>query len=329
MATKRRVFSGVQPTSQLHIGNYLGAIKQWVAGLDVNDNIFCIVDLHSITVPQDPVEFRRNIREVAATLLACGLDQTKCSLFIQSHVAAHSELAWILNCTASMGQLSRMTQYKAKAGDQKQNACVGLFTYPTLMAADILLYETDLVPVGADQKQHVELTRDLAEKFNSTFGEVFKIPSPAIPKVGARIMGLDDPTKKMSKSDPARWHAVKLLDDPDEVVKKFKRAKTDSGTDIRFDESRPGVNNLLTIYMGFSGETREEVEAHFVSKGYGHLKAAVAEAVNEGLRPIRERTNQLLLDEAELDRILRLGADRVRGDAEAMMNKVRSRVGLG
>lgn len=329
MNTKRRVFSGVQPTAQLHIGNYLGAVKQWVTGLESNENIFCIVDLHSITVPQDPVLLRRRIREVAAILLASGLDQAKCSLFVQSHVAAHCELAWILNCIASMGQLSRMTQFKAKAEATKENARVGLFTYPALMAADILLYQTDVVPVGADQKQHVELTRDLAQQFNNTFGETFKIPAPSIPPIGARIMGLDDPTKKMSKSDPAPGHAIKMLDAPEDVVKKLKSAKTDSGTEIRFDDSRPGVTNLLSIYLGFRGGTREEVEAHFAGKGYGYLKTEVAEAVNEGLRPIRERTNQLLQDEAELDRILRIGADRVRGEAEATMTQVRSRVGLG
>ncbi|XXX73287.1 tryptophan--tRNA ligase [Sorangium sp. So ce134] len=329
MNTKRRVFSGVQPTGQLHIGNYLGAIKQWITGLETSENIFCIVDLHAITVPHDPVKLRRQIREVAAILLASGLDQAKCSLFVQSHVAAHCELAWILNCVASMGQLSRMTQFKAKADAAKENARVGLFTYPTLMAADILLYRADAVPVGADQKQHVELTRDLAQQFNNTFGETFKIPAPAIPAVGARIMGLDDPTKKMSKSDPVWGHAVRMLDTPDDVVKKLKSAKTDSGSDILFDENRPGVNNLLTIYLGFRGGTRESVEAHFAGKGYGALKTEVAEAVNEGLRPIRERTNELLQDEGELDRILRIGADRVRGEAEATMTKVRSLVGLG
>lgn len=328
MATKKRVFSGIQPTGDLHIGNYLGAIKQWVAALDTSENIFCIVDLHAITLPHDPAELRKNIRASAALLLASGLDQSKCALFAQSHVAAHSELAWILSCVSSMGQLSRMTQFKTKADKDRENARVGLFTYPVLMAADILAYQTDAVPVGADQKQHVELTRDLAETFNNTFGVAFKMPEPVIPSVGARIMGLDDPTKKMSKSDLGAGHSIKILDSADDVVKKISRAKTDSGTDIKFDDTRPGVTNLLTIYQAFSGKSREDVEANFAGKGYGALKKELAEIVNESLRPIRERTQELLKDEAQLNAILRAGADRVRGIAETTMTNVRSLLGL-
>jgi tryptophanyl-tRNA synthetase len=330
LSTKKRVFSGIQPTGLIHIGNYLGAIKNWVQSQDAFDNTFCLVDLHAITEPYDPKELRSKVREVGGVLLASGIDPRKSALFVQSHVTQHTELAWILTCLSTMGQLGRMTQFKAKAASREEESIgVGVFAYPVLMAADILLYKTDRVPVGADQKQHVELTRDLAERFNQRFGETFVVPEPSIPPVGARVMGLDDPTKKMSKSDPATGHAIAVLDPPEEITKKIKRATTDSGTEIRFDESRPGVNNLLTIYRAFSGKSTEEIEAHFAGKMYGHLKVELAELVVESLRPVREAYARFAADQAELDRQLAAGAERVRGVAEKTMAVVRERMGLG
>ena len=250
---KKRVFSGIQPTGNIHIGNYLGATKHWVANQEIYDNIFCIVDLHAITVPQDPKVLKNKVREVTGLLLAAGIDADRSIVFVQSHVSAHSELAWILNCFIPMGWMQRMTQFKEKALKQKEQVSVGLFDYPALMAADILLYRTDVVPVGEDQKQHVELARDAAQRFNNIFGETFVLPEPVIPNVGARIMGLDDPTKKMSKSESAPGHAINLLDTPDAIRGKIMRATTDSQRDVIFDESRPGVNNTLAICRSFTG----------------------------------------------------------------------------
>jgi tryptophanyl-tRNA synthetase len=255
---KKRVFSGIQPTGEIHLGNYLGAVRNWAASQTEFENIFCIVDLHAITIQRDPQVLKRKIREVAGLLFAAGINLDQSTVFIQSHIAHHSELAWILNCFTPMGWMHRMTQFKEKSEKQRDQVSVGLFDYPALMAADILLYQTDQVPVGDDQKQHVELTRDIAQRFNSIYGETFKLPEPVIPKIGARIMGLDDPTRKMSKSEDNEWHAVALLDPPELIRKKIMRATTDSQREIVFDENRPGIYNLLTIYEIFSGLKRDD-----------------------------------------------------------------------
>lgn len=326
---KKRVFSGVQPTGNIHIGNYLGAIRHWVASQAEFDNIFCIVDLHAITVPQDPQELKAKIREVAGLLFASGIDPKLSVVFIQSHISAHAELAWILNCFIPMGWMQRMTQFKEKSRRQKSQASVGLFDYPALMAADILLYETDLVPVGEDQKQHVELTRDVAQRFNSIYGETFKLPEPVISSVGARIMGLDDPTKKMSKSETQHGHAIHLLDSPDDIRSKIMRAVTDSLREIRFDESRPGIYNLLVIYELFTGFSRPDIEARFEGKGYADFKREVAEAIIEGLHPIQSRYNDLKADPAYIDSLLAEGAYKARPIAERVLAAVKNKVGFG
>jgi tryptophanyl-tRNA synthetase len=326
---KRRVFSGIQPTGSLMIGNYLGAIKYWVSSQDNYDNVFCIVDLHAITVQQDPEVLKTRIREVAGLLLAAGIDPKRSILFIQSHISAHSELAWILNCFIPMGWMQRMTQFKEKSARHKEQVSVGLFDYPALMAADILLYNTDVVPVGEDQKQHVELARDTAQRFNNIYGETFVLPQPLIPDVGARIMGLDDPTKKMSKSETASDHAINLLDPPDAIRAKIMRATTDSLKEIRFDESRPGINNLLTIYHAFTGQSQKDIEAQFEGKGYSDFKKALAEVVVEGLRPLQERYKELTADPTRIDSILADGANRARPTAEKVLAEVKKRVGLG
>jgi tryptophanyl-tRNA synthetase len=329
MTRKPRVFSGIQPSGNLHIGNYLGAIQQWVAGQGQKTNFICIVDLHAITVPQNPADLRRQTRELAALLLACGIDPQQTTLFVQSHVRAHAECSWVFSCITPLGWLERMTQYKAKAQKQ-ESVMTGLLTYPVLMAADILLYDADEVPVGEDQKQHIELTRDLAQRFNYLFGETFVIPKPVIRESGARIMGLDDPTVKMSKSETTRGHAIRIIDDPDEIRWAIKRAVTDSFNEIRFSDEpeRAGVNNLLQIYELLTGRSRPEIEAHFAGKGYGALKRELAEVVIEALRPIRERYYQLMDDPAELDRILAIGAEQARAVAEPKMTLILERVGF-
>jgi tryptophanyl-tRNA synthetase len=329
MTRKPRVFSGIQPSGNLHIGNYLGAIQQWVAGQGQKTNFICIVDLHAITVPQNPADLRRQTRELAALLLACGIDPQQTTLFVQSHVRAHAECSWVFSCITPLGWLERMTQYRAKAQKQ-ESVMTGLLTYPVLMAADILLYDADEVPVGEDQKQHIELTRDLAQRFNYLFGETFVIPKPVIRESGARIMGLDDPTVKMSKSETTRGHAIRIIDDPDEIRWAIKRAVTDSFNEIRFsdDPERAGVNNLLQIYELLTGRSRPEIEAHFAGKGYGVLKRELAEVVIEALRPIRERYYQLMDDPAELDRILAIGAEQARAVAEPKMTLILERVGF-
>jgi tryptophanyl-tRNA synthetase (EC 6.1.1.2) len=329
MTHKPRVFSGIQPSGNLHIGNYLGAIQQWVAGQGQKTNFICIVDLHAITVPQNPADLRRQTRELAALLLACGIDPQQTTLFVQSHVRAHAECSWVFSCITPLGWLERMTQYKAKAQKQ-ESVMTGLLTYPVLMAADILLYDADEVPVGEDQKQHIELTRDLAQRFNYLFGETFVIPKPVIRESGARIMGLDDPTVKMSKSETTRGHAIRIIDDPDEIRWAIKRAVTDSFNEIRFSDEpeRAGVNNLLQIYELLTGRSRPEIEAHFAGKGYGVLKRELAEVVIEALRPIRERYYELMDDPAELDRILAIGAEQARAVAEPKMTLILERVGF-
>ncbi|MFC2070956.1 tryptophan--tRNA ligase, partial [Chloroflexota bacterium] len=298
---KERVFSGIQPTGNIHIGNYLGATQHWAAQQDKYDNIFCIVDLHAITVPQDPGVLKAKTREVTGLLLAAGIDPERSIVFTQSDVSAHAELAWILNCFTPMGWMQRMTQFKEKSQNQKEVVSVGLFDYPALMAADILLYNTDAVPVGDDQKQHVEITRDIAQRFNSIYGDTFVLPRPEIPDVGARIMGLDDPTIKMSKSEEASNHAINLLDSPETIRGKVSRATTDSLREICFDEGRPGVNNLLVIYELFTEKSREDIEAHFDGKGYADLKKELAEAVIEGLAPLQKRYQELTANPAYID----------------------------
>ena len=326
---KPRVLSGIQPTGNLHIGNLIGAIRHWVAGQDETDSFFCIVDLHAITVPQEPAALRAKTREVAGLLLAAGLDPKRCTLFVQSHVTAHAELAWVLNCFTPYGWLGRMTQFKEKSGRQREQASAGLFDYPVLMAADILLYQTHQVPVGEDQRQHLELTRDLAERFNHLFGETFRVPEARIAEVGARIMGLDDPSKKMSKSEESPHHAINLLDPPDVIRRKVMRATTDSGRSIRFDQQRPGIYNLCTVYQVFTGKEAEAIEEEWADCGYGDFKAAVAEAVVEGLRPLQERYAVYADDPAQLEAILAEGAQRARAEAAPTLALVKQRVGLG
>ncbi len=328
-AAKPVVFSGIQPTGQIHIGNYFGAVRRWAAEQDGAFNIFCLVDMHAITIPQDPATLRAQIVETAAILFAAGIDPEKSKLFVQSDVAEHGELAWYLNCVASMGELNRMTQFKEKSGKQREQVRVGLFTYPLLMAADILLYRTTAVPVGADQKQHVELTRDLAERFNARYGETFVVPQPAIPPVGARIMGLDDPTKKMSKSEQKTGHAIGVLDPPERIRKSIMSAKTDSGSEIRVDPERPGVTNLLHIYMAATGSSQADAEARFDGKGYGELKKTIAEALIEELRPLQERYRELRANDDHLHALLRQAAADVRPIARKTVDDVKRAMGVG
>ncbi len=322
----KRIFSGAQPTGNLHIGNYLGALRNWVALQHEYESFFCVVDLHAITVPQNPKELAAKTREVARIYLAAGVDPGVSTIFVQSDVQEHAELAWVVNCVVRISELERMTQYKDKAKRQRENVSTGLLTYPALMAADILLYQTDLVPVGQDQKQHLELTRDVAERFNRDYGETFRVPDPFIPKVGAKIMALDDPSKKMSKSDENVNGRVSLLDDPETVRRKFKRAVTDSGTDVRFDATRPAVTNLLTIFQLMTGKTPEEIEAHFAGKGYAQLKSDLAETTIEFLRPFQERMRGI--GDEELSRTLKDGAEKARAIATETMRAVRERMGI-
>lgn len=327
---KPRVFSGIQPTGNLHIGNYLGATRRWVAEQDERTSFICVVDLHAITLYQDPEELRQQIRRTSALLLAAGIDPQRSTLFVQSHVRAHAEGSWLLSCVTPLGWLERMTQYKTKAAKQ-ESVQTGLLTYPVLQAADILLYDADEVPVGEDQKQHLELARDIAQRFNHLYGETFVVPEPRIAEHGARILGLDDPSAKMSKSSKGRGHAVLLTDGDDEIRKTLRRAVTDSGREIRFsgDPEKAGVNNLLTIYQLFSGRDRQQVEADFATaRGYGDLKKRVAEVVIEGLRPIRERYHELISDLPELDRLLAIGAERAREVAETKLVEVKERMGF-
>jgi len=324
---KKRVFSGIQPSGDLHLGNYLGAIKNWVDAQHDNDNVFCIVDLHAITLPQDPQELHRRSRDLAKMYVAAGLDPEATAIFIQSHVKEHTELAWLLNCVTPLGWASRMTQYKEKSADSKERSSVGLLAYPMLMAADILLYQTDGVPVGEDQRQHIELTRDIAQTFNHHYGEVFRVPEAWIREEGARIMSLQDPARKMSKSEPAG--CIFLTDEPKVMSTKIKRAVTDSGREVRFDEARPGLVNLLTIYQLFAGGSRDSIEDHFAGKGYGALKTELAEVVLEGLRPLQERYAELSQDESYIEGLLRRAADRIRPLAHATMTAASAAMGLG
>lgn len=322
----KRIFSGVKPSGPLHLGNYLGALRNWVGLQREYESFFCIVNLHAITVPQDPQELAARTREIARHYLAVGIDPKVSTIFVQSDVSEHTELAWILNCVTRVSELDRMTQFKEKARTQRENTGVGLFDYPVLMAADILLYQTDLVPVGEDQKQHLELTRDLAGRFNRDYGETFRLPEPFIPKVGARIMSLSEPTKKMAKSDESPQGCVMLLDDADTVQRKFKRAVTDSGTEIKFDESRPAITNLLTIYQLMTGKQPAEIEAHFASKGYAQLKGELADVTVEFLKPLQERMSSI--SDEELNRILDQGRARAQEIARVTLNAVMARMGI-
>ena len=327
-AKQKIVFSGVQPSGKLTLGNYLGAIGNWVGMQQDYRCIFSVMNLHTITVRQDPAALRRQTLEVLAQYIACGIDPAKSLLFIQGHVSAHAELAWILNCYTMFGELSRMTQFKDKSKQHADNVNAGLFTYPVLMAADILLYHTDLVPVGQDQKQHVEIARDIAERFNGVYGDVFTIPEPMIVRSGAKIMSLADPTKKMSKSDPNQNAYVLLTDKPEDILRKFKRAVTDSGSEIRRGEDKPGVNNLINIYCAATGSTPEQVEQQFVGKGYGDFKMAVGEAVVEVLRPVREKTEDLLKNKDYLEQVYTEGAFQAARLADRTLEKVYKKVGF-
>ncbi len=322
----KRIFSGAQPTGNVHLGNYLGALRNWVALQHEYESFFCIVNLHAITVPQDPVLLAQKARELARLYLAVGIDPNVSTVFLQSDVLEHAELTWILNCIARMSELERMTQFKDKARKQQENVAVGLFDYPVLMAADILLYQTDLVPVGEDQKQHLELTRDLAVRFNRDYGDTFRVPDAYIPKVGARIMSLSDPTRKMSKSDDDPLGCVMLLDDAEAVQRKFKRAVTDSGTEIRFDASRPAITNLLTIYQLLTGQSPEQIEEHFDGRGYAQLKQSLADATIEFLKPLQERALGISVE--ELNHLLAKGRDKAEAIAGATMKEVKRKMGL-
>jgi tryptophanyl-tRNA synthetase len=322
------VFSGVQPSGVLTLGNYLGAIKHFVDYQTEEQSYFCIVNQHAITVPQDPKQLRENTRSLAALYLAVGLDPAKTTLFVQSEVPEHAQLAWVMQTIAYVGELERMTQYKEKAQSRGESIPAGLLTYPPLMAADILLYKATDVPVGDDQKQHIELTRDLAQRFNHRFGEIFPIPKMRAPKVGARIMSLQEPTKKMSKSDPNQQATIRLLDSEKEILKKVKRAQTDSDNAIRFDrENKSGVSNLLAIYSLCTGKSVEQLEQEYEGKGYGHLKVDTAEAIISVLRPIQERYQQLITT-SELDAILDAGAAKAREVASKTMREVEEAMGL-
>ena len=325
---KKVVFSGVQPSGVLTLGNYLGAIKNFSAFSDEYKCYYCVVDEHAITVRQNPAELRRRTYETLALYIACGLDPEKNTLFVQSHVPAHAELGWILDCYTMFGELSRMTQFKDKSLKNADNINAGLFTYPALMVADILLYQTELVPIGSDQKQHLELARDVAGRFNQIYGDTFVIPEPYIPKTTARIMSLAEPTKKMSKSDENENAVVRILDPKDVIIRKFKRAVTDSGCEICRGEGKEGVSNLMTIYSAFTGKTDEEITREFEGKGYGDFKLAVGEACADALAPVQAEFNRLMADKAYLEDIMYMGAEDAGRNAYRTMSKVRRKIGF-
>ena len=329
MDEKKVMLSGIQPSGDLHLGNYLGPLRHWPEMIEEFDCYFFMADLHTITVRQDPAQLRKRTLTQIAQYIACGLDPDKCVLFVQSHVPAHAQLSWVLNCYTMFGELSRMTQFKDKAAKHAENVNAGLFTYPVLMAADILIYQPDFVPVGEDQKQHVEICRDIAERFNGVYGDVFRVPEPYIAKVGARIMSLNAPEAKMSKSLPEG--CVFLMEKPEDIMRKFKRAVTDSDTErcVRYAPAeKPGVSNLIQIYAAATGKTYEAIEAEFEGQGYGKLKSAVGEAVVEVLRPIREETERLLQDKAYLESVYRAGAEKASRVAEKTLRKVYKKVGF-
>ena len=327
MEAKKRIFSGIQPSGELTLGSYMGAIKNWVALQDEYDCLYCIVDMHAITVRQVPADLRRRSVAQLAQYIACGLDPEKNIMFIQSHVPQHAELSWVLGCYTQFGELSRMTQFKDKAKKHADNITAGLFTYPVLMASDILLYQSDLVPVGDDQRQHVELCRDIATRFNNWFPDTFTIPEAFVPKMGARVMSLGQPENKMSKSEPDG--CVFLMDKPEDIMRKFKRAVTDCETAVRYDpENKPGISNLLTIYCAATGKTMDEAEADFEGQGYGMFKPAVGEAVVELLRPIQAEATRLMADKAYLESVYTQGAQRAQALANRTLRKVYKKVGF-
>lgn len=325
---KKIIFSATQPSGRITLGNYLGALCNWVALQDDYNAIYCVADEHAITVRQDPAALRRQSLELYAQFIACGLDPEKSIIFIQSHVPQHAELAWVLNCYTMFGELSRMTQFKDKSASHADNVNAGLFTYPSLMAADILLYQADLVPVGEDQRQHVEITRNIAQRFNGIYGDVFTMPEAYIPKVAARVMSLSEPEKKMSKSSPNENSFVLVMDKPEAIMRKFKRAITDSEGGIYRSPEKPGVTNLIEIYSAVTGMTPEAVENEFNGKGYGVFKPAVGEAVVEALRPIREETERLLGDKGYLETLYRQGAEKAAALANRTLRKVHKKVGF-
>lgn len=325
----KTIFSGIQPSGSVTLGNYIGALKQFVELQDDYNCYFCIVDQHALTVPQDRIELRKNIKSLAALYLAVGIDPNKSTLFIQSEVPAHAQAGWMMQCVAYIGELERMTQYKDKSAKQQEGVVAGLLTYPPLMAADILLYGTDLVPVGEDQKQHLELTRDLAERFNKKYNDIFTVPEVRIPKVGARIMSLTEPTRKMSKSDANAKAFITLLDDPKQIEKKIKSAVTDSEGTIQYDkDNRPGISNLLTIYSILGNKSIEEIEKDYEGKGYGEFKADLADVVVGAIEPIQKRYYELI-DSPELDDILDMGAEKASRTANKMLKKMENAMGLG
>lgn len=325
---KKLIYSAIQPSGMLTLGNYLGALRNWVRLQEEYDCIYTVADLHAITVRQQTAAFRKQILETYALLIAVGVDPEKSLLFIQSHVAAHSQLSWILSCYTQFGELSRMTQFKDKSAKHADNVNAGLFTYPSLMAADILLYKADLVPVGADQKQHLEITRDIAARFNNIYGDVFTIPDGFIPKVGARVMSLQEPTKKMSKSDENVNAWVAILDKPEDIMRKFKRAVTDSEAEVAFRDGKDGVNNLMGIYSAVTGKSLEKITDEFAGKGYGDFKTAVGEAVVEELRPVRERFDELMKNRDFLTETWRKGAENAEKLANRTLSKVMKKIGF-
>ena len=326
---KKVILSGIQPSGALTLGSYLGAIKNWVSLADEYECYYMMADMHTITVRQTPADLRRRTLEQLAQYIACGLDPDKNTIFIQSHVPAHAQLGWVLDCYTMFGELSRMTQFKDKSAKNADNINAGLFTYPSLMAADILLYQSDLVPVGEDQKQHVELTRDIATRFNGIYGDVFKLPEPFIPKVGARIMSLTSPEKKMSKSDQDPGGCIYLMEKPEDIMRSFKRAVTDSETEIRYaPKEKPGVSNLMQIYSVATGEGFTAIEQAFAGKGYGDFKTAVGEAVVELLRPVREEATRIMSDKGYLESVYRAGAERASYVANKTLRKVDKKVGF-
>ncbi len=325
---KKTIFSGIQPSGDLTLGNYLGAVKNWAALQDEYQCYYCVVDLHAITVRQDPAALRKRTLDVMSILIASGIDPEANVLYMQSHVSAHAELAWLLNCFTYMGELSRMTQFKEKSAKAGDNINAGLFTYPVLMAADILLYQADLVPVGVDQKQHLELTRDIAIRFNNIYGDVFTVPEPYIPRSGAKIMSLQEPEKKMSKSDENTNAFIALLDPPDVIARKLKRAVTDSDGEIRFAEEKPGVSNLLTIYSAITGKAMPECEKEFAGQGYGVLKQGVTDAVIAELEPLQKRYHEVRGDKAFLEKIMTENAEKAAYAARKTLSKVQRKIGL-
>ena len=325
---KKVLYSGMQATGTLTLGNYLGALKNWVELTDEYECIYGVMDLHSLTVRQVPAEFRKNARALYALYVAAGLDPEKNCIYYQSHVSGHAELGWILDCFTYMGELNRMTQFKDKAAKHADNINAGLYTYPVLMAADILLYQADVVPVGVDQKQHLEITRDIAERFNNIYGDVFTIPEAYIGKKGAKIMSLQEPGKKMSRSDTNANATILLLDDTDTIIRKFKRAVTDSESEVRYAEEKPGISNLMDIYSAVTGKTYEEIEKEFAGKGYGDFKLAVGETVADHLKPLQERYEQLMKDKAYIESMIKQNDEKAAYYANKTLRKVQKKVGL-